>query len=357
MPLHMSVNRVQPFPSWMKQAFEHRLGEKISDEKLRGYGISLLGVLLVVSLTATLAATACLVLLAPEGWPSALLAIAASAALLSGFVIHTGRVRTATAISALLIVIFSSLPGLNAFLSGEPIGPWHLGFPLAAATVAALLILLPTPVKGRKPEPDGKTTDLSSFTGLPGIVTRHDIDNTVLAVEHDGDHALGPVLSQCRGRKATECLFITDRLPFLEAMDRLRTGEDHCSVPVRLRPTVPQADGQDLIPVSAHLLARRNAEGILEGIACWWLPALQHDTCAAALDGDREIHSEGPMAGVDFLRVLGHELRTPLTTVIGNAELLLRSGGLTDEKDAQRQRLDAIRMAGLHLMEVAEFTA
>ncbi|MGH8050003.1 MAG: two-component regulator propeller domain-containing protein [Arenimonas sp.] len=65
-------------------------------------------------------------------------------------------------------------------------------------------------------------------------------------------------------------------------------------------------------------------------------------------DQEREIAQQNSSAKSRFLATLGHEIRTPMTGVLGMAELLQ-----TSELDLQqRHRVDAIQIAGRHLLRL-----
>ena len=87
---------------------------------------------------------------------------------------------------------------------------------------------------------------------------------------------------------------------------------------------------------------------LVAAIAAAYRARLRRIHVIELLDQRRELAERASQAKTHFLANLGHEIRTPMTGVLGMAELL-QSDGLPPN---QRGRVDAIQVAGQHLLRL-----
>jgi cell cycle sensor histidine kinase DivJ len=255
-----------------------------------------------------------------------------------------------------LVVLVAVLP---LFLAAS------VALPVAVAVVLAAFLTVSTGLVGwhrsiaaeaeraERENAARKHAAADPFELCPGLVLVIDDKGTVLSVGgRDRDDYL-PHMADPAGRGFLEQIHVSDRLAFLQAIDRIRQGEGRASVDLRLEPAVPGAgrDGQ-FSPVRLDMSAMTDAAGELASLFCQMVDisgetALRRETARRTAEAERANESKSR-----FLAAVSHELRTPLNAILGFSDILLGEyfGRLAD--DRQREYVGLIRQSGGHLLSV-----
>ncbi len=154
------------------------------------------------------------------------------------------------------------------------------------------------------------------------------------------------------GRGFLEQVHISDRLLFLQAVDRLRQGHDAFAVTLRLeRPTVGR-DRAQFVHLHMELTARRDPEGTVTSIV----------TQSSDISIERHMRDEAARKTAEaesandaksrFLAAVSHELRTPLNAILGFSDILSGEYFGKLENDRQREYVELIHQSGAHLLSV-----
>ncbi|MEO4044618.1 HAMP domain-containing sensor histidine kinase [Hoeflea sp. CAU 1731] len=139
---------------------------------------------------------------------------------------------------------------------------------------------------------------------LPGLVGVHDAAGRFLDTRGADLDGVEKAVGELKGSRFIDHVHVSDRITFLQAVDRLRVADGTASVVVRLR----KADAShELMRVMIELTARRDATGAMTGFE-------SHTRLEQA-----PIEAEGEEdARIRFLANLSDELKTPLNAVLGD---------------------------------------
>lgn len=137
---------------------------------------------------------------------------------------------------------------------------------------------------------------------LPGLVGIHDAAGRFLDTRGADLDGVEMAVAGMKGSRFIDHIHVSDRIAFLQAVDRLRVADGTASVAVRLR----KADApHELMRVTIELTARRDATGAMTGFE-------SHTRLEQA-----PIEAEGEEdARIRFIARLADELKTPLNAVI-----------------------------------------
>ncbi len=194
---------------------------------------------------------------------------------------------------------------------------------------------------------------LDPYQLCPGLVLSLDPQGLVTAIGGRDRETYLTALSDVRGRGLIDQIHVSDRLFYLQAIDRLRQGEASAAVEVRLEPMVTGGgtDGQ-FSPVRLDMSAVTDQAGELAEVFCQLTDntravALAREAAARTAEAERASESKSR-----FLAAVSHELRTPLNAINGFSDILLGEyfGKLADER--QREYVTLIRQSGSHLLSV-----
>ncbi len=185
-----------------------------------------------------------------------------------------------------------------------------------------------------------------------GLVTLHDPRGHVTAVHgRDRDTFLRSMRNPL-GRGFIDQIHVSDRLGFLQAIDRLRQGQAHVGVDLRLEQRQPGDGGPQFLHVRVELTAVRDASGLLASILAQSRDIsheaeLRHDSArkTAAAESAND-------AKTRFLAAVSHELRTPLNAILGFSDILAGEYFGKLENDRQREYVALIHQSGGHLLSV-----
>ena len=185
------------------------------------------------------------------------------------------------------------------------------------------------PHDGSAPHDEGAAAGWRAL--VPGATLRVDAGGRLIDVAAGEDARLAR-LARRAGRSLTEVMRASDRVVWLHALSRVRTG-----APQRLRLALcPPADGRSWLDVTARLSLDPDGEDGPVVLASLHVDAIEAPASAP----------------VQPLAELAHELRTPLNAVRGYAQAL-EAGLFGDLNTRQRDAVGGIAQAGEHLIELA----
>jgi cell cycle sensor histidine kinase DivJ len=155
-----------------------------------------------------------------------------------------------------------------------------------------------------------------------------------------------------RGRGFIEQVHVSDRIPFLQAIDGLRQGQDHFSIELRLERHPVGVDKEQFIHIRMDMTARRDAEGVLSVIVTQSRD-ISHELHLREEAARKAAEAESANdAKSRFLAAVSHELRTPLNAILGFSDILIGEYFGRLENDRQREYVGLIRQSGAHLLSV-----
>lgn len=280
----------------------------------------------------------------------------------------TGDMRTSGAdgsapvgLRAIFLTALVAVPVLPLALS--TVMPLSSALPAGAALAAAggLLATATSSALGRHGAGARTVAPVNSLSAAPetacydlfaGLVTLHDPRGYVTAVHGRDRKAMLAAMRDPLARGFIDQIHVSDRLGFLQAIDRLRQGEDHVSVDLRLEQRRKAMDGEQFLNVRTDMTAIRDAAGLLASIV-----AQSRDISAEA-----ELRSDSARKAAEaesandaktrFLAAVSHELRTPLNAILGFSDILAGEYFGKLENDRQREYVALIHQSGDHLLSV-----
>ena len=185
-----------------------------------------------------------------------------------------------------------------------------------------------------------------------GLVTLHDPRGHVTAVHGRDREAFLRSMRDPAGRGFIDQIHVSDRLGFLQAIDRLRQGQAHVTVDLRLEQGQAGDGGPRLLHVRIDMTAMRDTAGLLASIVAQSrdisLEAeLRHDSARKAAEAE-----SANDAKTRFLAAVSHELRTPLNAILGFSDILAGEYFGKLQNDRQREYVGLIHQSGGHLLSV-----
>lgn len=280
----------------------------------------------------------------------------------------TGDVRTSSGdasapagLRAIFLTALVAAPVLPLALS--TVMPVSSALPAGAALAAAggLLATATASALGRQragriavPAVDAvaATPASAGYDLFAGLVTLHDPRGYVTAIHGREREAMLAAMRDPFGRGFIDQIHVSDRLGFLQAIDRLRQGEDQVSVDLRLEQRRETVDGEQFLHVRTDMTAIRDAAGLLASILAQSrdisLEAeLRRDSARKAAEAE-----SANDAKTRFLAAVSHELRTPLNAILGFSDILAGEYFGKLENDRQREYVALIHQSGGHLLSV-----
>ena len=186
---------------------------------------------------------------------------------------------------------------------------------------------------------------------LPGLISLHDSRGYVVSVSGANAPGLLKSIGDITGRRLVEHMHVSDRIRFLQAIDRMRTGCDSQRIEVRMRKDPDNTDNEQFLHLSMQLAALRD-RGELTGFIAQSADngpgvQLRHDLVRKTEEAEAANEAK-----TRFLAAVSHELRTPLNAILGFSDLLSGEFLGASLSNEQREYVGLIRQSGQHLLEV-----
>ncbi|MCF3638619.1 HAMP domain-containing histidine kinase [Rhizobium sp. TRM95111] len=261
-----------------------------------------------------------------------------------------------TSVAALALVPATPL-ALSAVL------PLSTALPVGAALGAAGVLLTAAAMRalGDRPAPraalpraedPAQQEPSSPYDLFAGLVTLHDERGLVTAVHGRDRTETLAWLRDPAGRGFLDQIHVSDRLGFVQAIDRLRQGAEGLSVELRLERRRQSAREEQFVHMRAEMTARRDAEGAFAGLLVQSRDisgeiALRQENARKASEAE-----SANDAKTRFLAAVSHELRTPLNAILGFSDILAGEYFGKLENDRQREYVALIHQSGGHLLSV-----
>ncbi|WP_246318744.1 sensor histidine kinase [Peteryoungia desertarenae] len=153
-------------------------------------------------------------------------------------------------------------------------------------------------------------------------------------------------------RPFVEQVHVSDRIRFIQALDQLRQGVDAVLIDLRLDRPILGLDHTQFMNIRLDMTARRDADGMLEGVLAQMLDIEGEMEIRAAVSAKESEAAEAHEAKSRFLAAVSHELRTPLNAILGFSDILAGEYFGKLENDRQREYVQLIRQSGAHLLSV-----
>jgi cell cycle sensor histidine kinase DivJ len=196
------------------------------------------------------------------------------------------------------------------------------------------------------------------INALPGLVTRHSTDANVLSVHGLAPEAISARADNLLGKGFINQIYVSDRIEFFSAIDKLRQGEKHITLDLRFE-TGFDKTRQNEVPSSgqfkhlkSNLIGIHNAAGELVEFYIQNMDVTEELEMKAQFDELSEAARDADVTKTSFLAGVSHELRTPLNSIMGFADVLIHEviAPLPDERHKEYVKL--IRESGEHLLTV-----
>ena len=260
-------------------------------------------------------------------------------------------------VARVFAVALFAVPAGLAFLWNPAIA-LPIGFALVAAIymLCALAIVavyrLGLPAVGEVRLGDQVDLLQNPLDFCPGLFLEIDAMGTVRqAAGRDRDMFLS-FLREPFGRPFVEQVHVSDRIHFVRALDQLRQGVDAILIDLRLDRPVLGLDHTQFMNIRLDMTARRDADGMLEGVVAQMLDIEGEMQIRAAVSAKASEAAEAHEAKSRFLAAVSHELRTPLNAILGFSDILAGEYFGKLENDRQREYVQLIRQSGAHLLSV-----
>lgn len=195
-------------------------------------------------------------------------------------------------------------------------------------------------------------------SALPGLVTRHSTDANVISVHGLAPEAISARADNLLGKGFINQIYVSDRIEFFSAIDKLRQGDKHITLDLRFetgfdktRKTDVPSSGQ-FKHIKSHLIGIHNAAGELVEFYIQNMDVTEEIKMKVQFDELSEAARDADVTKTSFLAGVSHELRTPLNSIMGFSDVLIHEviAPLPDKRHMEYVKL--IRGSGEHLLTV-----
>lgn len=193
---------------------------------------------------------------------------------------------------------------------------------------------------------------------LPGLMTRHSTDANVISVHGLAPEAISARADNLLGKGFINQIYVSDRIEFFSAIDKLRQGDKHITLDLRFetgfdktRKTDVPSSGQ-FKHIKSHLIGIHNAAGELVEFYIQNMDVTEEIKMKVQFDELSEAARDADVTKTSFLAGVSHELRTPLNSIMGFSDVLIHEviAPLPDKRHMEYVKL--IRESGEHLLTV-----
>jgi two-component system, cell cycle sensor histidine kinase DivJ len=258
-------------------------------------------------------------------------------------------------LAALSLIALPVVPGILSIAFSPAVAfPAGVGGVVAITLAGAAFFSRPLPETGldETSVETGALPDYGAFYALmPGLVTVHNERGHVVTVSGRDRETLGQKLRPLEGQSFIDQIHVSDRILFLQAIDRLRQGENAATVNIRFEALCESTTGQ-FLHRRLYLSALRKEEGALSGFFVQMMDNAEEEALKNELANRAAETISANEAKSRFLAAVSHELRTPLNAVLGFSEILLGEYFGKLENDRQREYVGLINQSGVHLLGV-----
>lgn len=231
---------------------------------------------------------------------------------------------------------------------------------VAAAAAMALAAAAYVTGEGRDPQPLIEAAEIAPdiasnplLAMLPGLVTVHGERGLVSHVGGRDRDLLMRDLRTLDGKGFLDQIHVSDRILFLQAVDRLRQGEKGAEATLRFESARSTDSGRSqFVHRRVMLTGLTDAKGVFCGFFCQMLDSSAEEDLKQLLSQKADEAQSANEAKTRFLAAVSHELRTPLNAILGFSDILSGEYFGKLENDRQREYVSLINQSGNHLLAV-----
>ncbi|MEX3008074.1 sensor histidine kinase [Hoeflea sp. TYP-13] len=190
-----------------------------------------------------------------------------------------------------------------------------------------------------------------TYDHLPGLISLHDVRGDIVSIYGADAPDLLERIGDVAGRGLVEHMHVSDRIRFLQAIDRMRTGSATQSIEVRMRQDAEDEGKDQFLHLSMQLVALRD-NGSFSGFIAQSTDNGVGVKLRRAFAQKTEEAEAANEAKTRFLAAVSHELRTPLNAILGFSDLLSGEFLGASLSPEQREYVGLIHQSGQHLLSV-----
>lgn len=234
--------------------------------------------------------------------------------------------------------------------------PAGAGVALAGALAAFAVNVRRSDIAEAAPQAETSTMPAALnplFDQLPGLVTIHNERGLVTAIKGRDRKAMLEGMRQVSGRGLLDQVHVSDRIRFLQAIDRLRQGNEGEAISIRFEKSEQGTALKDqFLYRQLYLSALKNEQGAFDGFFVQILDNSEEEALRRELTQSATDAATANEAKSRFLAAVSHELRTPLNAILGFSDILAGEYFGKLENDRQREYVGLINQSGNHLLAV-----
>ncbi|MBD8553194.1 HAMP domain-containing histidine kinase [Rhizobium sp. CFBP 8762] len=196
----------------------------------------------------------------------------------------------------------------------------------------------------------GSSLRAQAYDCFAGLVTLHDARGSVVSVHGRDRAAMLGWMRDPMGRGFLEQVHVSDRILFLQAVDRLRLGASSARLDIRMDRARLADPRSQFAYLRCQMTALADVEGELTGILVQSTTIDSEAALRAEVAEKTSAADAANEAKTRFLAAVSHELRTPLTAILGFSDSLAHGYCGDLGNDRQREYVGLIHQSGTHLL-------